>query len=160
MTRPTIRRMSDAVAGPAIVLGAVAAVAVIAVLAGLITGGATGGKAAGNRATGADTATAKRTAVTATTTVRTAAVSSTTGAETGAAFTACMRAHDLPGFPDVTFSSDGLVNLDIRGEKVDGSSRIYGAAVDACEPLLPAGSRLPGAPSAPSAPSAPDVTRS
>lgn len=119
MTRPTIRRMSRAVAGPAIVLGAVAAVAVIA---------------------------------TTPTTVG--------GTRSGAAFTACMRAHGLPGFPDVTFSSDGLVNLDIRGEKVDGSSRVYGAAVDACAPLLPAGSRLPGAPSAPSAPSAPDVTRS
>ncbi|GGQ07538.1 hypothetical protein [Streptosporangium pseudovulgare] len=67
-------------------------------------------------------------------------------------FTACMRSHGLPGFPEVSFSSDGLVDLDIRGERVDVMSRKYGAAVKACEPLLPAGSRSPGAPAAPAAP--------
>ncbi|GAA3429407.1 hypothetical protein GCM10018953_65910 [Streptosporangium nondiastaticum] len=70
-------------------------------------------------------------------------------------FTACMRPHGLPGFPEVSFSSDGLVNLDIRGERVDVMSRKYGAAVKACEPLLPAGSRPPGAPAAPPAPAPP-----
>ncbi|MET9066151.1 hypothetical protein [Streptosporangium sandarakinum] len=70
-------------------------------------------------------------------------------------FTACMRSHGLPGFPEVSFSSDGLVNLDIRGERVDAMSRRYGAAVKACEPLLPAGSRSPGAPAAPPAPAPP-----
>ncbi|MEW9529858.1 hypothetical protein [Microbispora sp. NPDC049125] len=74
----------------------------------------------------------------------------------GRAFTCCMRAHGLPGFPDVTFSEDGLVNLDIRGERVDALSAKYGAAVKACQSLLPAGSRLPDAPTAPRAPAAPE----
>ncbi|MFF0312329.1 hypothetical protein ACFYSC_33255 [Streptosporangium sp. NPDC004379] len=76
-------------------------------------------------------------------------------ADGGGTFTACMRSHGSPGFPEVSFSSDGLVNLDIKGERVDAVSQKYGAAVKACEPLLPAGSRLPGAPAAPAAPSAP-----
>ncbi|MFD2349844.1 hypothetical protein ACFSTC_11455 [Nonomuraea ferruginea] len=63
-----------------------------------------------------------------------------------------MRAHGLPGFPEVALSSAGLVNLDIKGERVDVLSGKYGAAVEACEPLLPVGSRLPGAPTAPTAP--------
>ncbi|GAA4532833.1 hypothetical protein [Nonomuraea ferruginea] len=70
----------------------------------------------------------------------------------GEQFTACMRAHGLPGFPEVALSSAGLVNLDIKGERVDVLSGKYGAAVEACEPLLPVGSRLPGAPTAPTAP--------
>ncbi|ETK30744.1 hypothetical protein [Microbispora sp. ATCC PTA-5024] len=70
-------------------------------------------------------------------------------------FSACMRSHGLPGFPDVAVSSDGLVNLDIKGERVDALSATYGAAVTACGPLLPTGSRLPGAPEAPSAPALP-----
>lgn len=140
--RPMTRRLSRAISGPAIVLSAVATVAVIAVLFGVIRGVVTGGESS---------------ATSTTTPTTTAAVSGTTGAEIGAAFTACMRAHGVPAFPDVTLSSDGLVNLDIKGERVDGSSRIYGAAVHACEPLLPAGARLPGAPSAPRAPSAPEI---
>ncbi|MGV9779046.1 hypothetical protein [Streptosporangium sp. NPDC003464] len=69
----------------------------------------------------------------------------------GKEFTACMRSQGLPDFPEVAFSSDGLVNLNIKGERVDVLSEKYGAAVKACEPLLPAGSRLPGAPAAPAA---------
>ncbi|MGV9536200.1 hypothetical protein ACWEU6_20520 [Streptosporangium sandarakinum] len=84
-----------------------------------------------------------------------AAASSGNPADGAGRFTACMRSHGLPGFPEVSFSSDGLVNLDIRGERVDVMSRKYGAAVKACEPLLPAGSRPPGAPAAPPAPAPP-----
>jgi hypothetical protein len=69
-----------------------------------------------------------------------------------APFVECMRAHDLPDFPDVTVSSDGLVNFEIDGERVDTASERYGAALKACEILLPRGSRLPGAPGAPAAP--------
>jgi hypothetical protein len=65
-----------------------------------------------------------------------------------------MRSHGLPDFPEVTVSSDGLVNLDIRGERVDVRSERYGAAVKACQSLLPTGTRLPGAPAAPAAPAA------
>jgi hypothetical protein len=63
-----------------------------------------------------------------------------------------MRAHDLPDFPEVTVPSDGLVNFEIDGERVDAASEKYGAAVQACESLLPAGVRLPGAPGAAPAP--------
>ncbi|WP_433421005.1 hypothetical protein ACQP1V_09450 [Microtetraspora malaysiensis] len=70
----------------------------------------------------------------------------------GKAFTSCMRAHGLPDFPDVAVSADGLINLDIKGERVDALSAKYGAAVSACEPLLPSGAVLPSRPHAPSAP--------
>ncbi|TMR19248.1 hypothetical protein ETD86_20505 [Nonomuraea turkmeniaca] len=70
-------------------------------------------------------------------------------------FVACMRSHGLPDFPEVAVSSDGLVNLHIKGERVDVLSKTYGAAVKACESLLPAGKRLPQAPTAPVAPSLP-----
>ncbi|MFF4190784.1 hypothetical protein [Nonomuraea sp. NPDC001831] len=73
----------------------------------------------------------------------------------GKAFTACLRAHGLPGFPGVTVSADGLINLSIGGERVDALSATYGAAVRACESLLPRGARLPAAPQAPAAPAAP-----
>ncbi|NUT39816.1 MAG: hypothetical protein HOV86_07460 [Thermoactinospora sp.] len=73
-------------------------------------------------------------------------------AGSGPAFTACMRAHGLPDFPEVTFSSDGLVNLDIKGERVDVMSDTYGTAVEACDYLLPDGSVVPGRPQAPPAP--------
>ncbi|MGP3962202.1 hypothetical protein ACTWPT_40045 [Nonomuraea sp. 3N208] len=70
-------------------------------------------------------------------------------------FVACMRSHGLPDFPEVALSSDGLVNLHIKGERVDVLSKKYGAAVKACESLLPAGAWLPNAPAAPAAPSLP-----
>ncbi|WP_327589957.1 hypothetical protein OHA25_25155 [Nonomuraea sp. NBC_00507] len=72
-------------------------------------------------------------------------------------FTACMRSHGLPDFPEVAFSSDGLVNLHIKGERVDVLSEKYGAAVQACQSVLPAGTRLPKAPAAPPAPAAPSL---
>lgn len=70
----------------------------------------------------------------------------------GTAFTACMRSHGVPDFPDVTLSSDGLINLDIQGEPVDVLSGKYGAAIEACESHLPSGTNLPDAPQAPPAP--------
>ncbi|MFG1685955.1 hypothetical protein ACGFNP_37725 [Nonomuraea sp. NPDC049269] len=73
------------------------------------------------------------------------------------AFTDCMRSKGLPDFPEVAVSSDGLVNLEINGEHVDVLSVRYGAAVKACESLLPTGTHLPGAPDAPSAPAAPVI---
>lgn len=73
-------------------------------------------------------------------------------ADDGQAFSACMRSHGLPGFPDVAVSTDGLVNLDLRGDRVDVLSETYGEAVQACASLLPEGAGLPGAPTAPSAP--------
>jgi hypothetical protein len=72
-------------------------------------------------------------------------------------FAACMRSHGLPDFPEVAVSSDGLVNLHIKGERVDVLSEKYGAAVKACESLLPTGTRLPNAPTAPGAPAAPSL---
>ncbi|MFD1538623.1 hypothetical protein [Nonomuraea guangzhouensis] len=73
------------------------------------------------------------------------------------AFTDCMRSKGLPDFPEVAVSSDGLVNLEIKGERVDALSAKYGAAVKACESLLPTGTQLPGAPGAPGAPVAPVI---
>ncbi|GGS95396.1 hypothetical protein ACFFV7_23165 [Nonomuraea spiralis] len=86
-----------------------------------------------------------------------AAASNATAApdDGGKAFTDCMRAHDLPDFPEVTVSESGLINLSIDGERVDVLSQKYGAAVKACEPLLPAGTTFPAGPPAPAAPSAP-----
>ncbi|MBT2229322.1 hypothetical protein [Nonomuraea sp. NEAU-A123] len=72
--------------------------------------------------------------------------------EDAKAFTDCVRAKGLPDFPEVVVSSDGLINLEIKGERVDVLSAKYGAAVKACEPLLPTGTQLPVAPSAPVAP--------
>ena len=45
--------------------------------------------------------------------------------------------------------------LQINGDRVDALSEKYGAAVKACETLLPAGTRLPHAPAAPAAPPLP-----
>ncbi|MCT9932641.1 hypothetical protein N5079_20785 [Planotetraspora sp. A-T 1434] len=86
---------------------------------------------------------------------RVAAAPPVSGGDGGKAFTACMRSQGLPGFPDVTVSTDGLINLDIKGDRVDTLSHEYGAAVKACESLLPADARLRGAPAAPSALSLP-----
>lgn len=71
-------------------------------------------------------------------------------------FVECMRSHGLPDFPEVTVSSDGLVNFDIHGERVDADSEVYGMALQACQSLLPTGIRLPSAPDAPPARIAPE----
>ncbi|MFJ2034137.1 hypothetical protein [Streptosporangium sp. NPDC087985] len=77
----------------------------------------------------------------------------TVSAGDGKAFTECIRSHGLPDFPEVTVSGDGLINFDIKGDRVDALSTKYGAAVRACESLLPVRAGLPGAPAGPSAPS-------
>ncbi|NUR90234.1 MAG: hypothetical protein HOY71_39675 [Nonomuraea sp.] len=84
----------------------------------------------------------------------TSALASPSG-DGGKAFTRCLRSHGLPGFPGVAVSEDGLVNLTVKGERVDVLSATYGRAVAACESLLPKGAVLPGKPVAPSAPSLP-----
>ncbi len=66
-------------------------------------------------------------------------------------FVECMRSHGLPDFPEVTVSSDGLVKFDIGGERVDVGSKLYGQALQACQSLLPDGTRMPDAPEAPPA---------
>jgi len=81
--------------------------------------------------------------------------SDTTGTPDTGPFGECLRAHGLRDFPDVTVSSEGLVNFEIDGERVDVRSEKYGAAVQQCQGLLPAGSWLATAPEAPGAPAAP-----
>ncbi len=72
-------------------------------------------------------------------------------------FTACMRAHGHPGFPQVAVSADGLVNFDIRGESIHLGSPKYGPAFSSCERYLPRGGALPGGPPAPPTPPVPPV---
>jgi hypothetical protein len=85
-----------------------------------------------------------------------ATASSTATAEDGKTFTACMRANGLPDFPEVTFSTagstGGLVNLTLKGGRVDVMSDEYGKAIEACKHLLPDGFTLPVKPEAPKAP--------
>jgi hypothetical protein len=78
-----------------------------------------------------------------------------TGTPDTGSFVECMRAHGLQDFPDVTVSSEGLVNFEIDGERVDVRSETYGAAIQQCQGLLPARAWLPGAPEAPRGPAAP-----
>jgi hypothetical protein len=54
-------------------------------------------------------------------------------------FSACMRAHGLPNFPDPTFSN-GRVSIGIKGKRgsgVDPSSPKFQAAQKACQDKLP-----------------------
>lgn len=93
----------------------------------------------------------------------TSAFASPSGAsdDGGKAFTQCLRSHGLPDFPGVAVSEDGLINLTIKGERVDVLSEKYGKAVAACQSLLPSGATLPdgamllGKPGAPAAPQLP-----
>ena len=80
------------------------------------------------------------------------ALPATAAPEDGTTFTACMRANGLPDFPEVTFSSEGLVNLTLKSERVDVMSEKYGKAIEACKHLLPDGFTLPVKPEAPKAP--------
>ncbi|NUT10558.1 MAG: hypothetical protein HOQ38_08775 [Nonomuraea sp.] len=80
------------------------------------------------------------------------ATAAPSGGDGGKAFTACLRSHGLPGFPEVAVSEDGLINLTVDGERVDVLSEKYGKAVAACQSLLPKGAVLPGKPAAPAAP--------
>lgn len=57
------------------------------------------------------------------------------------AFSACMRAHGLPGFPDPVFS-DGKMSLQIKGgpsSGLDPRSPKFQAAQKACHSKLPGG---------------------
>ncbi len=64
------------------------------------------------------------------------------------AFSACMRKHGLPDFPDPQFLSGGRVALKISaGSGIDPQSEQFQAAQQACQSLLPgkAGAAPPGA---------------
>ena len=64
------------------------------------------------------------------------------------AFSACMRKHGLPDFPDPQFLSGGRVALKISaGSGIDFQSAQFQAAQKACQGLLPgkAGAAPPGA---------------
>jgi hypothetical protein len=55
-------------------------------------------------------------------------------------FSACMRAHGLPGFPDPTSSSGGNIQLSIGGKKnsgLDPSSPVFQSAQKACQSVMP-----------------------
>lgn len=54
------------------------------------------------------------------------------------AFSACMRSHGVPSFPDPTFSSGGRVTLKISaGQGLDPNSPQFQAAQTACQSLQP-----------------------
>ncbi|WP_248960508.1 hypothetical protein [Sphaerisporangium perillae] len=64
-------------------------------------------------------------------------------------FTACMRANGVPGFPGVTISAGGGMQIDLTGEDLDPVSSRFQQAAKTCAHLLPKGSALPEAPVAP-----------
>ena len=61
------------------------------------------------------------------------------GSPSAVAFSACMRSHGLPGFPDPD-SKGNFPTVDARHLGV--SSTLYRAAEQACQPLLPTGGSL------------------
>jgi hypothetical protein len=75
-------------------------------------------------------------------------------------FTACMRAHGLPGFPDVTVTPDGRLLLEPGARAVDPFDADYRTALATCADKLPAGIDLPAEPQPPGAPPAPPTLRS
>jgi hypothetical protein len=68
-------------------------------------------------------------------------------------FSACVRAHGVPNFPDPDFSNGGLKPFfNYNGTGVDSQSPTVAAAMDACKPVLPNyGSTASGADSGSSA---------
>jgi hypothetical protein len=63
------------------------------------------------------------------------------------AFSACMRKHGVPNFPDPQFSSGGSVTMKIGSSSgIDPQSPQFQAAQKACQSLLPgkAGAAPPG----------------
>jgi hypothetical protein len=55
-------------------------------------------------------------------------------------FSACMRAHGLPDFPDPTTSSDGGIQLSIgskKGSSLNPRSPLFQAAQKACQSVMP-----------------------
>jgi hypothetical protein len=67
-------------------------------------------------------------------------------------FTACMRAHGVPGFPDATVTPDGRLVLEPDAGAVDPFDAGYRAALAACADELPAGTDLPAPPHPPAPP--------
>jgi hypothetical protein len=65
------------------------------------------------------------------------------------AFSACMRSHGVPNFPDPQFSSGGRVTMKLTagsgGSGIDPSSPQFQAAQKACQKDLP-GKAQPGSP--------------
>jgi len=56
------------------------------------------------------------------------------------AFSACMRSHGVPNFPDPTGGSNGGVQVNISsGSGINPNSPAYQAAQRSCQSLLPAG---------------------
>ncbi len=45
---------------------------------------------------------------------------------------ACMRAHGVPGYPDPTFGSGGMVSQGVSRKSVDSNSPIFQAAENSC----------------------------
>jgi hypothetical protein len=54
-------------------------------------------------------------------------------------FSACMRAHGLPGFRDPTVEHNGDIHLGGPGSGIDHNSPRFRAAQQACRNLLPGG---------------------
>ena len=56
------------------------------------------------------------------------------------AFSACMRSHGVPNFPDPVAGANGGAQIDItQGSGIDQNSPQYQSAMHACQSLLPAG---------------------
>ena len=55
------------------------------------------------------------------------------------AFSACMRSHGMPNFPDPTSGSSGFQFQAGPGSGIDPNSPAYQAAYRSCQSLLPAG---------------------
>ena len=70
-------------------------------------------------------------------------------------FTACMRAHGLPDFPDSTITPDGRLQLEPGGQTVDPFDADYRAVLAVCADRLPAGTDLPAEPQPPVPPQPP-----
>jgi hypothetical protein len=70
-------------------------------------------------------------------------------------FTACMRGHGVPGFPDATVTPDGRLVLEPGARVFDPFDADYQAALAACADRLPAGTDLPAEPQPPVPPQPP-----
>jgi hypothetical protein len=61
------------------------------------------------------------------------------------AFSACMRSHGVPGFPDPSTGSNGQVQIQASpGSGLDPNSPAYQAAMRSCQSLLPVGKAAGG----------------
>jgi len=49
------------------------------------------------------------------------------------AFAACMRSHGVPGYPDPSFGSDGMISQKIGRSEVDPNSPIFQAGQKTCQ---------------------------